>query len=203
MRPSGGRYPEYVFQDPDGLDSNSVKAKIDAALLDHLRTVEALQGAPLDVLNGFEETDFFPDDPSRFNPIALTAAYAIWCIDQGILALYRQDAPRSAAAFAYALSTLDLAHTYRQQLDDGPVHPIGAAMSALGRSGAAARHARDPKQKDKLFVRECWEAWQAKPAQYKGKAAFSRDMLAKCEHLESNKQIEDWCRAWEKEAKTS
>jgi hypothetical protein len=64
---------------------------------------------------------------------------------------------------------------------------------------ARARHAKDPKQKDKAFVRECWERWQESRGDYKSKAAFALAMLDKCEHLESPKQIEDWCRAWEKE----
>lgn len=56
---------------------------------------------------------------------------------------------------------------------------------------------RDPKQREKKFVRECWDTWQQNPESYKSKAAFARDMLTKCEHLESQKKIEDWCRAWE------
>ncbi|MBC7501454.1 MAG: hypothetical protein H7315_13290 [Herminiimonas sp.] len=62
--------------------------------------------------------------------------------------------------------------------------------------GATNRHAVDPKQRDKKFVFECWTDWQVKPEQYKGKADFARSMVDKCEHLESTKVIEDWCRAW-------
>jgi hypothetical protein len=64
--------------------------------------------------------------------------------------------------------------------------------------GAMARIERDPKQKDKKFVYECWQKWQESHKRYPSKAAFARDMLDKCEHLVSNKQIEDWCREWEK-----
>ncbi|MFA7269473.1 MAG: hypothetical protein WC073_09030 [Sterolibacterium sp.] len=63
--------------------------------------------------------------------------------------------------------------------------------------GAIEKIKRDPKQKEKLFVRECWQDWQKKPDSYKSKAAFAKDMLTKCEHLESQKKIEDWCREWE------
>jgi len=55
---------------------------------------------------------------------------------------------------------------------------------------------RDPRQNEKTFVYECWRDWQKKPNSYKGKAAFARDMLTKCEHLKSQKKIEDWCREW-------
>ncbi|WP_175939918.1 hypothetical protein [Caballeronia sp. BCC1704] len=69
---------------------------------------------------------------------------------------------------------------------------------SFAREGAMARYARDPKQKEKAFVRQCWSDWQRKPSCYASKAAFARDMLTKCEHLTSQKQIEDWCREWEK-----
>ncbi len=60
----------------------------------------------------------------------------------------------------------------------------------------------DPKQKEKKFIFECWQEWQIRPSQYKGKAQFARNMLDKCEHLRSQKKIEDWCRLWEKEHST-
>lgn len=71
------------------------------------------------------------------------------------------------------------------------------ARSELAGRGAKERHARDPKQAEKIFVLECWKEWRQKPDSYSGKAAFARDMLDKCEHLKSQKNIEDWCREWE------
>ena len=62
---------------------------------------------------------------------------------------------------------------------------------------ATARYKQDPKQKERKFVFECWNAWQVEPEQYKSKAEFARAMLDKCEHLVSQKKIEDWCRSWE------
>lgn len=76
---------------------------------------------------------------------------------------------------------------------------------AQAKKGAQRKLANDPKQKEKEFVHECWKEWQAAPNPkkiYSGKAAFARDMLDKCEHLASQKKIEDWCRAWEKESST-
>lgn len=64
--------------------------------------------------------------------------------------------------------------------------------------GAIARIKLDPKQNDKKFVFACWKEWQDNPERYSSKASFARDMLEKCEHLVSNKKIEDWCREWEK-----
>ena len=63
----------------------------------------------------------------------------------------------------------------------------------------AAKLANDPKQKDKDFVRECWQAWQVNRANYKSNAAFALDMLEKCDNLESAKVIERWCTQWKKE----
>lgn len=63
---------------------------------------------------------------------------------------------------------------------------------------AHTKVAKDPKQKEKSFVFECWQDWQKNPDSYNGKAAFGRDMLTKCEHLTSQKKIEDWCREWKK-----
>ena len=63
--------------------------------------------------------------------------------------------------------------------------------------GGIARHRNDPKAQEKSFIFECWQAWKRDPRTYKTKAAFARAMLEKCEHLESNKVIEGWCREWE------
>ena len=62
---------------------------------------------------------------------------------------------------------------------------------------AIARHRKDPKQAEKKFVFECYQAWRGSPERYKSKAAFARDMLDKVEHLESQKKIEDGVRKWE------
>ena len=71
------------------------------------------------------------------------------------------------------------------------------ARSKFAAESAMLRYKNDPKQKEKVFVRECWDAWQKKPKSYTGKADFARSMLDKCEHLKSQKKIEDWCRDWE------
>ncbi|MGJ7533908.1 hypothetical protein [Variovorax sp. ZT5P30] len=70
------------------------------------------------------------------------------------------------------------------------------ARTEIGKAGAAAKLAKDPKQFEKAAVRECWNAWQADPSRYKGVAAFARDMLQKFERLESQPVIERWCREW-------
>ncbi|KAF0843440.1 hypothetical protein FNL37_0866 [Methylovorus glucosotrophus] len=65
-------------------------------------------------------------------------------------------------------------------------------------SGAIGRLNADPRQKEKSFVFDCWKKWKLDTSRYQSKASFARDMLEKCEHLTSQKKIEDWCRVWER-----
>ena len=76
------------------------------------------------------------------------------------------------------------------------------ARRNLARKAAMERLKRDPKQKEKLFVRECWDNWQEKPDSYKGKTSFAKDMLSKYENLENQTVIVRWCGVWEKENST-
>lgn len=66
----------------------------------------------------------------------------------------------------------------------------------------------DQKQKEKKVVKECWEAWQSKPDQYKNKTAFATAMIDKfrpedpkeeSKHLFSVKKITEWCTRWGRE----
>jgi hypothetical protein len=71
------------------------------------------------------------------------------------------------------------------------------AFTSARQRGAKVRHERDPRQREKAFIRACWREWRKEPGRYSSKAAFAGDMLDKCEHLRSQKKIEDWCREWE------
>lgn len=66
--------------------------------------------------------------------------------------------------------------------------------------GAIEKLKRDPKQMAKAKVKECWDEWQLKPTNYKGKSAFAKDMMTKFEELDSQPVITRWCSQWEKEA---
>lgn len=81
----------------------------------------------------------------------------------------------------------------------GPYGKFGA-FDSVAIQGAFAKLAIDPKQKDKLQVRDCWDEWKKHPDRYKGKAAFARDMLDKFESLKSQPVVERWCREWESAA---
>lgn len=68
----------------------------------------------------------------------------------------------------------------------------------LRAKGGRARWEADPLAPEKLLIKSCWDDWQSQPAKYSNKSEFARDMLAKCEHLTSEKKITDWCREWGK-----
>ena len=70
-------------------------------------------------------------------------------------------------------------------------------FNVRAKQGALEKLSKDPKQHEKLFVKECWEKWKKEPLSYKSKTEFANDMLDKCEHLKSQKRITDWCREWE------
>lgn len=94
---------------------------------------------------------------------------------------------------------------FRDRLKLPPKHQfaldaaVGAARKQIGKAGAAAKLAKDPKQIAKLAVRECWELWQKDPSRYKGPTDFSSDMLKKFEELKSIDVVMRWNREWNKE----
>jgi len=140
-------------------------------------------------LPGWTENPVFSNERQARTMIAMmrvSCAYAIQSL---------KSEEMSSIAWAYACSAnewLGLALGYFSHCgrhDNFKQRAIKAAKK---------RHADDPKQKEKHLVFECWIGWKVKPTQYKGKAAFARDMLDKCEHLKSQKKIEDWCREWDR-----
>lgn len=118
--------------------------------------------------------------------------HALIAIDDALISidLGSTDAVSAAIEAANALANAMAIESGNDKLQD--------ARRNMSLRGAMAKIANDPRQKEKSFILECWQSWQKSPATYASKAAFSRDMIAKCEHLKSQKKIEDWCRGWEK-----
>ena len=67
------------------------------------------------------------------------------------------------------------------------------------------------KQKEKIMVREYWEAWQSNPDQYVSATNFATVMIDKfcpddpkeqSKHLSSIKKITEWCTLWGRENNT-
>lgn len=85
-----------------------------------------------------------------------------------------------------------------QMVTNGEI--INSVRTSLARSAVAAKLKNDPKQREKAFIRECWNEWKNDLERYGSQAAFARDMLSKCEHILSQKTIEDWCRDWGRDA---
>lgn len=121
--------------------------------------------------------------------------HAIKEIDNALVGIALGGSDSIAAAVA---ATSALANAVA--IESGDEHLV-EARSRLAFEAATEKYRRDPKQREKAFVRECWEQWQKNPISYESKASFARDMLSKCEHLVSTKKIEDWCRQWEAEAR--
>ena len=82
------------------------------------------------------------------------------------------------------------------------------SASLAAQKKAFKRLENDIKQSEKLFVFECWKAWQSKPEQYKYKVTFATAMVDKfrpddpdeeSKHLCSTAKIVQWCGIWERE----
>lgn len=141
----------------------------------------------------FEKTKIKHEAIDNNYYIMVMAIHALIEIDNALIALKLGESGAVVAACeaANALSNLHALDSGDQKLQE--------ARRDLAYRGAIARIERDPKQKEKTFIYECWQRWQQSPETYASKAAFARDMLSKCEHLTSQKKIEDWCREWESE----
>jgi hypothetical protein len=144
----------------------------------------------------FEKTKLKNEDFDNNYFIMVMAIHALIEIDNALISLKLRESGAVVAACeaANALSNLLALDSGDQKLQE--------ARRDLAYRGAIARIERDPKQKEKTFIHECWQRWQQSPETYASKAAFARDMLSKCEHLTSQKKIEDWCREWESETGT-
>ncbi|TDY23926.1 hypothetical protein B0G81_4328 [Paraburkholderia sp. BL6665CI2N2] len=114
------------------------------------------------------------------------------CAVIGIALHYLRRGDREEAWSMFALAQHGLG-----MRDSADVASSGSALSLFGSKGGFAKAAKDPRQREKAFVKDCWKAWQDDPSRYPSKAEFARDMLKKCEHLVSAQKIEKWCKTWE------
>ncbi|AOJ63372.1 hypothetical protein WJ32_13495 [Burkholderia ubonensis] len=170
--------------------------EFDASVSQDLALIETHCHKPLKLTSPFSVESALGAIPGDDRTLPrLLLAYSIWCVDRVIDSLRCSDAKGAAAASAYVLNALNLIHEYRADFPE-----VQARIESQKQSERArARYAVDDKQREKRFVKECWQDWRKNPALYKSKAQFTRDMLEKCEFLESSANIEKWCRQWEKE----
>lgn len=135
-----------------------------------------------------------------YEPSQLIAVCAVFMVDQACSEINASGFSKDTISLLMAAhrflhaAEISISESNREAL-------LKHANSESARKRAMIRHEKDPKQADRNFVFNCWKEWRKKPESYKGKAAFARDMLDKCENLESQKVIEDWCRRWEKDHK--
>jgi hypothetical protein len=125
-------------------------------------------------------------------------AFCISClIDIDSANLGRMDP--GAHAVAYALSAAE-AFFNAEAIASRDIR-LQQARKQIALQGALSRLQKDPRQAEKQFIYKCWLDWQAAPTRYASKAAFARDMITKCQHLQSTKKIEDWARGWEADSR--
>ncbi len=127
-------------------------------------------------------------------PFALIQVMGV-VVDYSAQAMKAEKNGNHQMAWSFACDAQYWAGILNAELARGK-EPSVLSVNAL--NAALARWRDDPKQAEKEFIRKCWCEWKENQDRYKSKAAFARDMLSKCEHLTSQKKIEDWCRAWEK-----
>ncbi len=78
---------------------------------------------------------------------------------------------------------------------------LDVAKIQLSAMGGAARVARDPRQRAKAYIKDCWTKGRADGTlSGRYKAGFAKKMLAdpKCATLDSPPVIASWCKEWEK-----
>ena len=76
---------------------------------------------------------------------------------------------------------------------------IKAALSKIGRAGAAEKLSNDKRQHAKNQVSLKWKEWQANPKLYDNDSAFALVMVNEWTGvLRSQPVITGWCRAWRK-----
>lgn len=115
------------------------------------------------------------------------------CVDEGDD--YYGELVGSLRAAAHALGALESVYAIETGKPSRFVRDmLGKGVTMQARRAALARAPH--KRAEKEFVKQCWEEWRIDHSLYKSKAAFARDMLDKCEHITSQKKIEDWCREW-------
>jgi hypothetical protein len=136
------------------------------------------------------------DDEEKEYMARMMALHALIEIDNALLAMSMGGSGAIVATYEASNAVANLLSILSGD------EKLQVARRDLAYQGAMARLERDPKQKEKTFIHECWQRWQQSPETYASKAAFARDMLSKCEHLTSQKKIEDWCREWESETGT-
>lgn len=120
------------------------------------------------------------------------ATQALFCANVAIADLLADDLGSAGDNLGRTYDNVLLVHV--------ECEPLFGGAKGLGRQGGLARSKKDPRSKDKEFVRNCWERWERDPKRYTSIEEFARDMLEKTEHLAGSTQvIARWVRAWRKQ----
>ena len=94
-----------------------------------------------------------------------------------------------------------------QAIDSGNEN-LQKVRSEFASRSAIERYKRDPKQKAKSFIKECWDQWQENPNRYNKQSDFAIDVLSKIDTNENGDPIvsfdtvlKKWIPMWTKEKK--
>lgn len=76
---------------------------------------------------------------------------------------------------------------------------IQAESKRKGDSAKGGKNAHKNSSGELNFVKSCWDEWQKNKTKYKNATKFCADMLDKCVHLTSHKNLMDHCSTWKME----
>lgn len=185
-----------------GHDPHLIMKALTQVVLERENKIETLP-APIQVVISSRFENKAPSEKVRFCRLEFLLSYAYGALCSICLGRGKGELTSMAMFFLGRVEfNLGCAMSHSDSLPwSGPYEKFGA-FDSIALLGAYAKLAIDPKQKEKLLVRDCWDEWKKQPDRYKGKAAFARDMLNKFESLKSQPVVERWCREWESAAVT-
>lgn len=106
------------------------------------------------------------------------------------------DGFQSLGVARFLCQTGYLNNDFSEVLDQGKIQAESKRKSDSARGG---KNAHKNSNTEIAFVKECWDDWQKNKTMYKNATKFCNNMLDKCEHLTSHKNLMDHCSAWKKE----
>lgn len=170
--------------------------------VDYFYNNEALLGgrdqilATIRAASGFDNVGNFLCDEE--DDLPMLAAFGLVLIDR--IARLALEHPEKGWDALRLMDGLTECHHYVELFNLGGKDQVllKRALSKRARAAAVERHKRDPKQRDKQFVKECWLKWIESPSNYITVAEFARDMVNKTD-LINTIVVERWVRNWRKE----
>jgi hypothetical protein len=187
---------EYRERLAEGLSTRLIKVVVcdsSGARLPHDEAIEAvLESDDFDLVNVTASLAKGTSEPLEPSIAMMYYVVALKKVDEAILSVMC-GGNGTACHAVVALESLKAGEALENYSDTKR-----QTFSDWGRRARAKSLEVDPRQKEKLFIRDCWSEWQKQPSNYRSKAAFAKDVIEKCQFLVSTKVVENWCREWSK-----